>query len=65
MLDVLGYVGLVVSLLAFTFEGKKMRIGAVIGCSFFLSQAIISGIISLIISNVLFMLIHLFAIIRK
>jgi hypothetical protein len=62
--EICGFIGLAVSLYAFTKDGFKMRVGAIVGCSFFLVQAIATVTLSLIVTNVLFIIIHLLGIKR-
>ena len=64
ILEIFGFAGLATTLLAFQLEGMKMRFGLLLGCSFFLVQAIGTVTISLIITNSLFAITHLFAIKR-
>lgn len=60
MIDLLGYLGLVVTLVALSRNNMKhLRIISIIGLWFFLSQAILLENISLITTNLTFLTLHL------
>ena len=63
--EIIGFVGLATTLLAFQLNNQiKMRSGLLIGCTLFLVQAIATVTISLIVTNILFILTHIFALYR-
>ena len=65
VLEILGFIGLAITLIAFQFNNQMvMRVGLFTGCAFFLTQAIGTATVSLIVTNSLFLITHLIKIIQ-